>query len=104
MVDQEIPRETDEPTSCIDRYGAGRLAFKRETTRSTYTIILRQFLTWLSLQPGHEQPFNPLTDLTHTAIQTYLFGQIADTSISHRERVKSILSRFAEWLMNEELL
>ena len=48
MVDQEIPRETDEPTSWIDRYGASRLAFKRETTRNTYTIILRQFLTWLS--------------------------------------------------------
>src|SRR5260370_26806624 len=32
------------------------------------------------------------------------FGEIANTSISHRERVKSILSSSAEWLINEELL
>ena len=92
MVDQEIPRETDEPTSWIDRYGASRLAFKRETTRNTYTIILRQFLTWLSHQPGHELSFNPALDLTQTAVQTYLFGELTGMSVSHRERVKSILS------------
>jgi hypothetical protein len=27
-----------------------------------------------------------------------------NTSISHRERVKSILNGFAEWLINEELM
>ncbi len=97
-------RETDERAPWIDRYVASRLAFKRETTRNTYTIILRQFLAWLSHQPGHEQPFDPLSDLTQTAVQTYLFREIANTSIGHRERVKSILSSFAEWLINEELL
>ena len=104
MVDQEIPRETDEPTSCIDRYGASRLAFKRETTRNTYTIILRQFLTWLSNLPGHELSFNPALDLTQTAVQTYLFGELTDMSVSHRERVKSILSSFAEWLIDEAFI
>jgi site-specific recombinase XerC len=104
MVDQEIPRETDEPTSWIDRYGASRLAFKRETTRNTYTIILRQFLTWLSNLPGHELSFNPALDLTQTAVQTYLFGELTDMSVSHRERVKSILSSFAEWLIDEAFI
>ena len=104
MLDTSSHPGTNEIVSLIDRYVAGRLAFKRETTRSTYTIILRQFLTWLSHQPGHEQAFHPVTDLTQTAVQTYLFSEIADTSISHRERVKSILNSFAEWLMNEELL
>ena len=104
MVDQEIPRETDEPTSCIDRYGASRLAFKRETTRNTYTIILRQFLTWLSNLPGHELSFNPALDLTQTAVQTYLFGELTGMSVSHRERVKSILSSFAEWLIDEAFI
>jgi hypothetical protein len=83
MSDTLIRDGTDEIVSWIDRYVASRLAFKRETTRSTYTIILRQFLTWLSHQPGHERPFHPVTDLTQTAIQTYLFGEIARTSISH---------------------
>src|SRR5947209_9553189 len=92
MVDRETQRETDEIASWIDRYVTSRLAFKRETTRSTYTIILRQFLTWLESQPGHEPPFEPLSDLTQTAVQTYLFGELANVGISHRERTKSILS------------
>jgi site-specific recombinase XerD len=104
MVDQEIPRETDESTSWIDRYGASRLTLKRETTRRTYTLILQQFLTWLGSQPGHGPPFDPLRDLTRTAVQTYLFDELTDTSISHRERVKSILNSFVEWLIDEEFL
>jgi len=64
MLAQKSIRETDETAIWIDRYVANRLAFKRETTRSTYTIILRQFLDWLSHQPSHELPFNPSSDLT----------------------------------------
>ncbi len=104
MVDQEIPRETDEPTSWMDRYGASRLAFKRETTRNTYTIILRPFLTWLSNLPGHELSINPALDLTQSTVQTYLFGELTGMSVSHRERVKSILSSFAEWLIDEAFI
>lgn len=94
----------DEIASWIERYVASRLALKRETTRSTYTLILRQFLTWLAHQPGHASPFDPLATPTQTAVQTYLFDELAGTSISHRERVKSILSGFAEWLIDEALL
>ncbi len=104
MLDQETKRETNEITSWIDHYASSQLALKRETTKDTYTLILRQFLTWLSCQPGHESPFDPSSDLTETAVQTYLFSKIPNTSVSHRERVKSILSGFAQWLINEELL
>ncbi len=104
MLDRESQREMDETASLIGRYVASRLALKRETTRSTYILILRQFLTWLGSRPGHEPPFDPSSDLTHTAVQTYLFGELAETSISHRERVKSILSGFAEWLIDEAFL
>jgi site-specific recombinase XerD len=104
MLAQENTRETDRTAVWIDRYVVNRLAFKRETTRNTYTLILRQFLAWLSHQPGHEQTFDVPANLTQTAVQTYLFSEIADTSISHRERVKSILSGFAEWLIDEALL
>ena len=104
MVDREAQGETDEIASWIDRYVSSQLTFKRETTRSTYTSILRQFLTWLGSQPGHEPPFEPLSDLTQTAVQTYLFGKLANASISHRERTKSVLSSFTEWLIDEDLL
>ena len=104
MSDIPIHQGIDEIVSWIDRYVESRLSFKRETTRSTYTVILRQFLTWLANQPGHAPPFDPPADLTQTAVQTYLFGELAGLSISHGERVKSILSSFAEWLIDEEFL
>ena len=103
-MDQESRRETDEIVSWIGRYEIGVLALKRETTRRTYTLILQQFLTWLGSQPGHAAPFDPAGDLSQTAVQTYLFDELAGKSISHRERVKSILSSFAEWLIDEEFL
>jgi site-specific recombinase XerD len=104
MSDKEIQRGTDEILSWIDRYVASRLVFKRETTKSTYSLILRQFLIWLSCRPGHESSFDVPPNLTQTAVQIYLFDELANTSVSHRERVKSILSSFAEWLIDEELL
>ncbi|QBD77119.1 hypothetical protein EPA93_14365 [Ktedonosporobacter rubrisoli] len=104
MLDNESQREEDTPTIWVDCYIASRLAFKRETTQRTYALILRQFLTWLLCQPGHQPPFDPPTDFTQTAVQTYLFGELADTSISHRECVKSILNGFVEWLIDEEWL
>ncbi len=81
IVDQELRREAEDPTSWIDRYVASRLAFKREITKKTYIVILRQFLTWLELQPGHEPPFDPSGDLTPTAVQTYVFDELAGTGI-----------------------
>src|SRR5205807_7474362 len=104
MSNKEIQSEMNEIVSWIDRYVTGRLAFKRETTKTTYALILRQFLIWLANLPGHEPPFDPPTDLTRTAVQTYLFGELAGLSVSHGERVKSILSGFAEWLIDEGLL
>jgi integrase len=104
MSDKEPQRGTDEILSWIDRYAASRLVFKRETTKSTYSLILRQFLIWLSCRPGYESSFDAPPNLTQTAVQLYLFDELANTSVSHRERVKSILSGFAEWLIDEELL
>src|SRR5215472_8906124 len=99
MSDISVHPRTDEIVAWIDRYVTSRLAFKRETTRNTYTIILRQFLIWLGRQPGHEPPFEPPSDFTQTAIETYLFGELANASVSHCERTKSILNSFAEWLI-----
>lgn|SRR5579875_236917 len=104
MLDDESLGEAGTTPSWIDRYITDRLVLKRETTQNTYALILRQFLIWLLHQPGHEPPFDPSVDLTQTAVQTYLFGELVDTSISHRERVKSILNGFAEWLINEEVI
>jgi site-specific recombinase XerD len=92
--------EADEIAPWIDRYVSSQLSLKRETTKTTYAIILRQFLTWLGCQPGHAAPFDPVA-MTGTAVQTYLLSELSTTSISHRERTKSILSSFANWLIDE---
>src|SRR5579859_3155028 len=102
MSDTNGVEATGETMFWIDRYVISRLALKRETTRATYAIILRQFCAFLQLQPGHGAPFNPSRDLTGTAVRTYLLSMLSNTSISHRERVKSILSGFADWLIDEE--
>ncbi len=104
MLDQETQREMDETAFWVDRYVASRLAFKRETTRKTYSLILWQFLIWLSRQAGYESSFDSPANLTQTAVQTYLFGELAGTSVSYYERVKSLLSGFAEWLIDEAFL
>ncbi len=98
MLDNEIQRGMDETASLIERNFSDRLAFKRGSTRSTYTLMLRQFLTWLLHQPGHEPSFDPSADLTQITLQTYLFGELVDTSISHRECMKSMLNGFFERL------
>ncbi len=95
--------QADEIASWIDRFTRSQLALKRETTRAPYGILLRQFLTWLKLQPGRAASFDPAT-MTATAVQTYLFTELSTTSISHRERTKSILSGFANWLIDEGLI
>lgn len=84
----------------VERYVADRLAARRETTVAAYTLILRQFVRWVAERPGHQQSFHP-TYLTQTAVETYLTTHLAASSISHRSRVKSVISGFCQWLIEE---
>lgn len=52
--------------------------------------------------PGGAGGFRPEL-LTRTAVETYL-KELADQSVSHRSRVKLVLSSFADWLIEEDLL
>ncbi len=78
------------------------LSGKSEGTLEAYLRILRQFSGWVAERPGGEGAFRP-EQLTRTAVETYLAHLEAEGySVSHRARVKSALSGFARWLIEEK--
>ncbi len=71
-------------------------------TVEAYARVLRQFAAWLAERPGSEGSFRP-EQLTRTAVEAYLAHLEAEGySISHRARVKSAVSGFACWLIEEK--
>jgi site-specific recombinase XerC len=83
---------------------AAYLAGKNERTVEAYLRALRQFLAWLAEQPGHGPDFQP-AHLSRTALEIYLAElRKGDYSLSHQARVKSAVSGFARWLIEEKSL
>lgn len=73
-------------------------------TIDAYQRTLRQFLSWLTNQPDNPPPFQP-EYLTRTALEIYLKElEQAGYSTSHRNRMKSALAGFAQWLIEEKAL
>ncbi|AVF28887.1 tyrosine-type recombinase/integrase [Paenibacillus larvae] len=78
------------------------LSNKDESTIDSYMRILRQFTDWMSERPGSRGNFQPGM-LTRTALETYLAEmEVNGYSISHRNRVKSVVGNFGNWLMEEK--
>jgi integrase family protein with SAM-like domain len=81
------------------------LSGKAGTTVDAYQRELRHFLDWISQRAGNRGPFNAQQHLTKTALQTYLTHlQSQGHSVSHCARVKSAMSGFARWLIEEKQL
>lgn len=72
-----------------------------EGTIDVYIRILRQFTDWLAEQPGSGGRFQP-DFMTTNALQTYI-NQLDEErySISHRNRVKTVVGAFAKWIIEE---
>ena len=84
----------------ISTYSEACLVQKNSRTIHVYQRVLRDFLGWLTERPGHTLSY--LDQLTRTAVETYLASlEEAGYSVSHRTRVKSILSGFCQWLIDE---
>jgi site-specific recombinase XerD len=86
----------------IESYVKEELSKHDESTVEVYQRILHHFTTWVVELPGHEKHFLPAR-LTPTSIELYL-STLRDQgySVSHRSRVKSVLSGFCQWLMEEK--
>jgi site-specific recombinase XerD len=77
------------------------LSGKAEGTIDAYRRALRDLVIWLAECPTHDGSFRP-EQLTRTALDTYLTHLATrGQSLSHRARIKSVVSGFAEWLMEE---
>ena len=80
------------------------IATKDEKTIDAYMRILRQFTEWLSERPGSEGRFKT-EQLTHTAVDTYIRELDQEGySISHRNRVKTVIGSFADFLIEKGML
>jgi site-specific recombinase XerC len=82
----------------VTRYLA-TLTGKADSTIDAYGRVLRQLTTWLAARPGGGGP----EQLTRTALELYLAElEATGSSVSHRARVRSAVSGFARWLIEEQ--
>src|SRR5437588_9560405 len=80
------------------------LAGKAQGTREAYLRTVRQLIGWLARLPGHGGQFEP-SQLTQVTIEQYLAHlEQEGLSLHHRARVKSTISNFAHFLIEEKEL
>ena len=78
------------------------LVGKAEGTIEAYLRTVRHVMRWVAARPGNGGRFQP-HQLTKTAVEMYLDLLEQDGfSINHRARVKSTISSFARWLIEEK--
>lgn len=94
-----VPRS--EANEWLTVYQHAKLIRKDEATAEVYGRILQQFTAWVPTLPGYTSPFTP-SQLTTTVVESYLtLLKDQGYSVSHRARVKSVLSGFCQWLIEE---
>jgi site-specific recombinase XerD len=78
------------------------LSGKAEGTIESYLRTVRNLMEWIAARPGNSGHFQP-HQLTKTAVEMYLASlEQGGYSVNHRARVKSTISSFARWLMEEK--
>ncbi len=78
------------------------LAKNAEGTIEAYLRTVRQVMVWIAGRPGNGGCFQP-QHFTKTAVEMYLASlEREGFSLHHRARVKSALSTFARWLIEEK--
>ncbi len=78
------------------------LSGRAEGTIDAYVRTIRHVMTWVAHRPGSGERFHP-QQLTKTAVEVYLASlEQEGFSLNHRARVKSTISSFARWLMEEK--
>jgi site-specific recombinase XerD len=78
------------------------LVGKAEGTIEAYLRTVRQIMIWVAARPGNGGFFQP-QQLTKTAVEIYLASlEREGFSLNHRARVKSTVSNFARWLIEEK--
>jgi len=80
------------------------LSGKAEGTTEAYLRTVRHLIAWVAQLPGNARLFQP-PQLTRTAVELYLTHlEQEGLSLNHRTRVKSTISNFAQFLIEEKRL
>jgi len=80
------------------------LSGKAEGTTEAYLRTVRHLIAWVAQLPGNARLFQP-PQLTRTAVEQYLKHlEQEGLSLNHRARVKSTISNFAQFLIEEKRL
>src|SRR2546429_4581781 len=80
------------------------LAGKAQGTREAYLRTVRQLIGWLAQLSGHGGQFEP-SQLTQVTVEQYLAHlEQEGLTLHHRARVKSTISNFAQFLIEEKEL
>jgi site-specific recombinase XerD len=75
---------------------------KAEGTIEAYLRTVRHLIAWVAQLPDNEGQFHP-QQLTKTAVELYLtYLEQESFSLNHRTRVKSTISNFASFLIEEK--
>ncbi len=78
------------------------ISSKAEGTIDAYVRTTRHVMGWIAQRPGNGGRFHP-RQLTKTSVEMYLASlEQEGFSLNHRARVKSTISSFARWLMEEK--
>src|SRR5205823_10154559 len=78
------------------------LSGKAEGTTDAYLRTVRHLIAWVAQRPGNEGQFQP-AQLTQMTVELYLSHlEQEGLSLNHRARVKSTISNFANFLIEEK--
>jgi site-specific recombinase XerD len=91
----------DEARALLGEYEQFLLG-KARGTADAYVRTARQLIGWLAQRPGHEGRFQP-GQVTQTAVEQYLaYLKQEGFGLHHQARVKSSISTFANYLIEEK--
>jgi hypothetical protein len=93
----------DEVGALLDEYEQV-LSGKGQRTTEAYLRTVRHLIAWVAQRPGNKGRFQP-PQLTQTAVEDYLTHlEQEGLSLNHLARVKSTISNFALFLIEEKRL
>jgi site-specific recombinase XerD len=91
----------DEVCALVDEYEQF-LSDKAKGTIDAYLRTARHLMGWVAQLPGNDGYFQPV-QLTHTTVELYLANlEQEGLGLHHRARVKSTISSFARFLIEEK--
>jgi site-specific recombinase XerD len=91
---------SNDHSAWVATYSEACLSQKNDNTVDVYQRVLRDFLLWLAAYT--EPSLSLFQQLTRATMEMYLSTlEQAGYSVSHRVRVKSVLSSFCQWLIDE---